>query len=178
MVMPMAVLVVSGAPLARRLGDMAGAMVEAGWDTYVIGTPASSVWIPPQVSAELGVRFDFRKPEHPKKTPGADVVVVCPATFNTVNKIALGLADNYAVSVVCEAIGGGTPTVVAPMVNQKLWGHFQWAVALEALRQADVRLMDPQNGRAEAEPVQSGTGDAIVAAFQPSWLVSAAGSLL
>jgi phosphopantothenoylcysteine synthetase/decarboxylase len=175
---PVVVLVVCGAPLTARIGDVVGALVSAGWETYVIGTPSASAWIDTDLASELEVRFDFREPGQPKSIPTPDVVAVCPATFNTVNKVVAGVADNYAVSFVCEAVGAGIPVVMAPMVNQKLWAHIQWKASLDVLRHANVRLLDPQSGDVDVKPVESGTGDAAVRAFKPSWLVSAAQAVL
>ena len=175
--MPVAVLVVCGAPLTGRLADMSSVMVDAGWRTHVIGTPSSSAWIDPRVAADMSIRFDFRGPHQEKKIQ-PDIVIVCPGTFNTINKVVAGLADNYAVSFICEAMGAGIPMVISPMVNNKLWAHLQWEASLDALRLAGVRLLDPQTGGIDVRPVQSGTGDTVVSYFQPSWLVAAAASMI
>jgi hypothetical protein len=48
-----------------------------------------------------------------------DVVLVCPATFNTVSRLALGIADTYTASALAEALGVGVPMFVVPMVNDR-----------------------------------------------------------
>lgn len=176
--MPKATLVICGAPLARRAGDLVDVMVSAGWETHVVGTPSSAAWVDSDLSMVLGIRFDFRTAGQQKSGPTPDVVVVCPATFNTVNKVVGGIADNYATSFICEAIGAGTPVLMMPMVNQKLWGHLQWGASLEALRRANVRLLDPLTGGTEVRPVKSGTGDIVVDDFQPSWILPALRAML
>ncbi|MEU7908991.1 flavoprotein [Actinoplanes sp. NPDC049118] len=176
--MPKAALVICGAPLARRVGDLADSMVSAGWEIQVVGTPSSASWIDAEVLTNLGVRFDFRTAGQQKSSPTPDVVAVCPATFNTVNKVVGGIADNYATSLICEAIGAGMPVLMAPMVNQKLWGHLQWSASLNALRRANVRLLDPLTGGIDVTPVKSGTGDIVADDFQPSWLLAALGAML
>jgi phosphopantothenoylcysteine synthetase/decarboxylase len=175
---PIAVLVVCGAPLTRRVGDLVDAMLSAGWETHVVGTPSSAAWIDADLATTLGVRFEFRAADQRKNVSQPDVVAVCPATFNTVNKVVGGIADNYATSLICEAIGAGTPVLIAPMVNQKLWAHLQWRASLRALRRANVRLLDPRTGRVDVKPVESGTGDVVVRDFQPSWLLSAVRAML
>jgi phosphopantothenoylcysteine decarboxylase len=170
--MAVVVLVVSGAPLAQRVGDMVRALTGASWETYVVGSPSSAAWIDVDTQSDLNMRFEFRKPTQGKRTPPADALVVCPATFNTTNKIAAGITDNYAVSLVCESIGETIPTVVAPMVNNKLWAHLSWQPTLNALVGAGVRLLDVQSGGSGTSPVQSGTGDQVVQLFQPTWLVN------
>lgn len=176
--MPKAVLVVCGAPLAQRVGDLVSSMVSAGWETQVVGTPSSAAWIDAELSIRLGVRFDFRTAGQQKSGLTPDIVAVCPATFNTVNKVVGGIADNYVTSYICEAIGARIPVLMAPMVNQKLWGHPQWSASLQALRRANVLLLDPLTGGTDVMPVKSGTGDTVVHDFQPSWLLAALHSLL
>ncbi len=171
--MPVVALVTCGAPLTRRIGDIVDAMHAVGWESHVVGTPTSAGWIDADVVDQLGVRFDFRVPDERKRMPPPDVVAVCPATFNTVNKVTSGIADNYATSLICEAIGARTPVLMAPMVNQKLWAHPQWVTSLNILLQANVRLLDLQSGDAGARPVDSGTGDAVVHDFRPVWLITA-----
>jgi Flavoprotein len=171
--MPVAALVVCGAPLTQRTDDMVRALLAAGWETRVVGTPSSKAWLDAAARVEFDIRFDFRSPDQAKRTGPVDAVIVCPATFNTLNKIVAGTADNYAVSFVCEAVGEGVPTVMVPMVNQKLWGHFGWRPALEALTRAGVKLLDIRTGTAGSGPVQSGTGEGVVQDFDPTWLVKA-----
>jgi phosphopantothenoylcysteine decarboxylase len=171
--MAIAVLLVCGAPLAQRVDDMVRTLTNASWETYVVGTPASEHWMDADTQRDLNVRFAFRQPKQAKRTPPPDALVVCPATFNTTNKITAGIADNYVVSLACESIGDGVPTVVAPMVNNKLWTHFRWQATLSALIEAGVYLLDVQTGSKGTSPVLSGTGDAVVQRFQPLWLVHA-----
>ena len=148
-------------------------MNEGGWDTYVIGTPASSAWISPDLTASLPVRFDFRTPSGEGRVPTPDVVAVCPATFNTANKVAAGIADNYATSFICESIGSGIPVTMFPLVNQKLWAHPRWADSLEWLRSAKVRLLDPRTGSDDLKPVESGAGEVVAQDFRTELLTSA-----
>jgi phosphopantothenoylcysteine synthetase/decarboxylase len=46
--------------------------------------------------------------------------------FNTVNKLAAGITDNYATGLLCEALASRTPITIAPMVNNRLWPHPAW----------------------------------------------------
>src|SRR5215469_13549919 len=56
--------------------------------------------------------------------PPDGLLLVAPCSFNSLNKLAHGIADNLALSVAAEAIGRGTPVVVAVSVNTPLceWG--------------------------------------------------------
>jgi phosphopantothenoylcysteine decarboxylase len=52
---------------------------------------------------------DQRQPGHAKRFPEPAHVVVCPATFNSVNKLAAGIMDTYAAGIMCEALASHTP---------------------------------------------------------------------
>jgi phosphopantothenoylcysteine synthetase/decarboxylase len=153
-------LVVCGAPLASRAGEVADALRE-GWSVSVVATDAAGQW--------------FAEPsEHDRPRP--HVVVACPLTFNTANKVAAGIMDTSAAGALCDALGAGVPVVVVPMVNNRLWGHPVWVSTLRMLAGAGVRFVDPRSGLVdEPAPVQSGTAPEVVAAFDPAWVVAAIG---
>ena len=65
--------------------------------------------------------------------PPRGVVLFAPCSFNSLNKLAHGIADNLALSVVAEAIGRRTPVIVAPSLNQPLLDHPQAQVSLRTL---------------------------------------------
>lgn len=179
--MPAVTLVVCGAPLARRAHDLVATLATAAWEVAVVGTPSAAAWVDvAAVTAVSGTppRFDYRSPSTQKGIGQPDAVAVCPATFNTVNKAAAGMADNLALGVICEAIGSGTPLVIAPMVNNKLWEHFAWGTALASLRRARAMFLDVRTGGSVPTAVPSGSGDAVVDGFDPAWLTSALGSMI
>lgn len=168
-------LVVCGAPLAARAQDVAKAAVEAGWEVSVTATAAALPWLDEDVIQRVvgrPHRTEFRSPEHPK-APRPPAVIACPITFNSLNKLVLGIADNYATSLLCESLGAGIPMVAVPMVNDRLWGHPTWDSNLAHLANAGVSLVDVRTGESELHPVPSGTGGAVVEAFDPSWVMNA-----
>jgi hypothetical protein len=63
--------------------------------------------------------------------PPRGVVLFAPCSFNSLNKLAHGIADNLALSVVAEAIGRGTPVIVAPSLNAPLLAHPQAQASLK-----------------------------------------------
>jgi phosphopantothenoylcysteine synthetase/decarboxylase len=66
--------------------------------------------------------------------PPADAIVVAPATINTVNKIAAGITDTWAVNVVVECMGLDVPIVIAPNVNPALGRHPRFRQNISELR--------------------------------------------
>ena len=167
-------LIVCGAPLTLRAPDLVRALLDDDWTVAVVATPSALAWIDgPTVEGLTGTlpRSEFRDPQQPKSGP-PDAVVVCPATFNTVNKAAVGAADTYALAQLCEALGEGVPVVAVPMVNNKLWGHPAWSRSLAVLESIGAELLNVHTGEHGAAVVQSGTADAVVAAFDPAWVIS------
>lgn len=154
---------------------MAARAVEAGWRVRVVATRSALSWVDDrQVEGVTGFRtlVEQRGPDEPKRFPTPARVVVCPATFNTVNKLVAGIMDGYAVGVACEALASGTPMTVVPMVSDRLWGHPAWERSLGTLAAAGVTFVDVHTGRSgRPTPVDAGSGPAAAAAFDPSWAV-------
>lgn len=65
----------------------------------------------------------------------------CPATFNTINKWAYGLADTLALALLTEAIGLGLPLVAAPALNSAQAAHPAFERSVAALREMGVTVL-------------------------------------
>ena len=66
-----------------------------------------------------------------------------PCGFNSLNKLAQGIADNLALSVAAEAIGRGTPVIVAPSLNAPLLNHPEAQASLWRLPNWGVTIVPP-----------------------------------
>jgi phosphopantothenoylcysteine decarboxylase/phosphopantothenate--cysteine ligase len=73
-----------------------------------------------------------------------DVLVVAPASANTLAKLAHGLADNLLTSA---ALAGTAPLVVAPAMNSHMYEHPATRANLELLRSRGARIVEPGTGR-------------------------------
>jgi len=139
--------VVCAAPAAYDAETFVKLAQDAGWRVCVIATPMGLRFIDAARLADLTgqpVRSRFRMPDEPNELPGADAVVVAPATFNTINKWAAGFADTFAVGLLCELLGFGVPIVAAPLLKDALARHPAFARNVQTLRGAGVRvLFDP-----------------------------------
>jgi phosphopantothenoylcysteine synthetase/decarboxylase len=87
--------------------------------------------------------------------PPYGLVLVAPCSFNSLNKLAGGIADTLAHSVVAEAIGRGTPVIVAIACNTPLWAHPRAKESAAALRRWGCTVLDPvvEAERTELAPV-------------------------
>jgi phosphopantothenoylcysteine synthetase/decarboxylase len=101
-----------------------------------------------------------------------DALVVCPATFNTINKVVAGASDNYALGAIARALSTSRRVLMAPLVSTKLWGHPVWQANLDALSTWGVAFIDVQTGASGTRPVPSGTGPDVSAGFEPNWIVA------
>ncbi|MGP8001340.1 MAG: flavoprotein [Streptosporangiaceae bacterium] len=141
-------VIVCGAPAASRVDEFVRLAQDAGWLVRVIATPMGERFIDAaQLAALTGdrVRSAFRMPDEPDELPATDAVVVAPATFNTVNKWAAGIADTFAVGLLCELTGLGVPIIAVPLVKDALARHVAFGTSLEVLRGMGVRVMfDPE----------------------------------
>src|SRR5437667_12574555 len=119
-------LVLSGTTTAARCPELLRGLVGLGFSTVIaIPTPNAARVIAPRDLAEVqGVQvvesyFDLAiRPRPPR-----GVVTFAPCSFNSLNKLAHGIADNLALSVVAEAIGRRTPVIVGPSLNAPLLTH-------------------------------------------------------
>ena len=158
-------VVVCGAPLATRAHDVVAHARRAGWDVSLIPTEAASGWLEHE-DAGTGPR------PRPCMRRRPDALLVCPLTFNSASKWAVGIADNRPLSVMCEALGAGIPIIAVPMVNETLWQHPAWAGHLQVLSDHGVVLVDPATGEPVPASVKHGTGDLVAAKFDPQKILA------
>ncbi len=84
--------------------------------------------------------------EHINLTRWAEVVVVCPATANTLNRFAAGLADDLA-GALFLAHDRRKPFLIAPAMNPAMWSHPATAAAVDKLKSWGVRFVPVGEGR-------------------------------
>jgi phosphopantothenoylcysteine synthetase/decarboxylase len=75
--------------------------------------------------------------------PPDGLVLVAPCSFNSLNKLAAGIADNLALSLATEAIGRRTPVVVAPSLNAPLLRHPRTSASMTTLREWGISIVEP-----------------------------------
>jgi phosphopantothenoylcysteine synthetase/decarboxylase len=141
-----AYLVLSGTTTAARCPELLHGLIQLGFGTvFVIPTPNASRVIAPRELADIQgaqvVESYFDLGIRPRPPHG--VVLFAPCSFNSLNKLAHGMADNLALSVVAEAIGRRTPVVVAPSLNQPLLNHPITQLSLRTLATWAVTVVPP-----------------------------------
>ena len=162
-------LIVTGAGTARRVPDLLGKLAHVGPPVVAIPTPNAArivscremVLALPDDGPHRVVESYFDEAILPR--PPFGLVLVAPCSFDSLNKLAQGIADNLALSVVSEAIGRRTPVIVAVSVNPPLWAHPRAQESARTLRSWGVEVLDPVP---QGEALTMASDDAMLAAVR------------
>lgn len=76
--------------------------------------------------------------------PREDVVLVVPCTFNTLNKIAEGIADSYPLTIIANAIGAKRKVIIALSMSESLWNHPKVADSIKILQGWGCYIIYPE----------------------------------
>lgn len=93
----------------------------------------TSLW-EPKDEVEIG---------HIQLSRAADFVLVCPATADLLAKMAAGIADDLATTLL---LATDKPVVVAPAMNVRMWLHPATQRNIAQLENDGVRIIDPAEG--------------------------------
>jgi len=102
----------------------------------------TSLWATGDESASADASADSSI-AHIAEAQWADVLVVAPATANTIAKFAHGMADDFLTTMYLATLA---PVLVAPAMNVNMWDHPATQANLETLRQRGVRVVEPDSG--------------------------------
>jgi Flavoprotein len=131
-----------------------------GWDTWLIPTPAAVDFLDIRTLQELTghpVRARYRRPGEAGKLPPADAIIVAPATYNTINKWAAGIADTFALGLLAELTPLGIPVVVLPFINSALAANRALRSSVADLRADGVQVLLGPGGFEPHPPGTAGT---------------------
>ena len=139
-------LVLSGTTTAARCPELLRGLLAQGFRTVIaLPTPNASRTIAARQLADVAgvhvVESYFDLAIWPQ--PPVGVVLFAPCSFNSLNKLAHGIADSLALSVTAAAIGRRSPVVVAPSLNQALLDHPQAQASLRTLPAWGVTIVPP-----------------------------------
>lgn len=154
-------IVVCAAGPAADVTQLITTATQQSWTTTVTATPSALDFTDAEAIERLTgypVRSTYRSSDRTHRSlPAADALIIAPATYNSVNKIALGIADNYALTAVAELIGRQVPTVVVPFVNAALAARAPFQRAVADLRDERVRVFLGTDDGWEPHPPGSGS---------------------
>ncbi|WP_020672689.1 flavoprotein [Amycolatopsis nigrescens] len=131
----------------RFVTELAEPAVALGWRPAITLTPTAARWLEStgqlgklRALSDLAVRSESRLPGEPRPHPDPDVFVFAPASANSVAKLALGIADNQALTVLGDVLGDPRVTIVLGyQVQDSRLRHPAWQGHLDTLASAGVQ---------------------------------------
>lgn len=143
---------ITGGIAAYKSASFARLLIKNGYDVRVIMTASAQAFITPLTlqaltgnpvhidlldeTAELGMG-------HIELAKWADLLIIAPATANTIAKLAMGIADDL-LTTVCLATAA--LILVAPAMNQQMWQHPSVKLNLQTLTDYDYEIIQPASG--------------------------------
>lgn len=150
--MPNLVLGVSGSIAAYRAADLARDLMRAGFTVRVCLTDAAQKFVTPilfeTLTGQPCLIEVFDEPErgrmaHLDWARQADLLLLAPASANTINKIANGIADDM-LSTIALAFEG--PMIVAPAMNPAMYAHPETQASMAKLAARAAAIIEPVEG--------------------------------
>jgi len=145
------VLGVSGSIAAYKAAFLIRLLVKEGAEVKVLMTPAAHDFVTPLTLSTLSrnpVLTEFAKPEgqwnnHVELGLWGDVLVIAPATANTLAKMAHGIADNLLLAAYLSA---RCPVFFAPAMDLDMWKHPATQNNLKCLKDRGNHIIEPTYG--------------------------------
>jgi len=151
---------VTGGVAAYRVVDLVRQLIRHGAHVRVVMSEKAAELISPEIFEWASGRRPITKftgrAEHISVCSRADILVVAPATANTIGKIAHGVADTTVTLCAMAALGGGARVVLVPSMNYALWSSPFFSESLDKLRSRGVIIVEPviEEGKAKIPPVE------------------------
>src|SRR3954465_11846022 len=128
--------------LLRKAGHQVTPVLTRGGEHFVtamsLGTLSGSA-----VHTSLWELKDEVEIGHIQLSRSADVLLVCPATADLLAKMAAGIADDLATTLL---LATDKPVVVAPAMNVRMWLHAATQRNIAQLKADGVTVIDPAEG--------------------------------
>jgi phosphopantothenoylcysteine decarboxylase/phosphopantothenate--cysteine ligase len=150
---PNVLFLLSGSIACYKACGVISRLTQSGVTVQTVATPAALNFIGAATLEGLSGRPVFRDLwetgralDHIELARAADLALVCPATANTVNRLAAGLADDPVGALFLAWELKKKPWWLAPAMNHRMWQHPATVASLEKLRDWGVRVLDPIEG--------------------------------
>lgn len=118
------------------------------------------------VITEMFAPTDDPEIKHIQIAQAIDLLIVAPATANTLAKFANGIADDFLSTLY---ISTAAPVLVAPAMNVEMWAHPATQENVKRLRERGVRFVDPGEGYLACRTVGAGRLAEPVEIVQRAW---------
>lgn len=154
---------ITGSIAAYKSAFLARLLVKQGAEVQVIMTPSATEFITPLTMATLTGRpvlINFFEKSagstwnsHVELGLWADLMLIAPASANTLSKMANGIADNLLLTTFlsCRA-----PVMVVPAMDMDMYAHPATEASLNKLQSWDVEVIEPGSGELASHLVGQG----------------------
>ena len=145
-------LIVGGGIAAFKALELTRALRKAGASVTPVLTASGAQFVTPLSLAALAASpvhselFDLDAEAamgHIELSRANDLVVVCPATANLLARMAGGLADDLATTLL---LATDKPVLALPAMNVRMWQHAATVANVATLRSRGVTVVDPDDG--------------------------------
>ncbi len=139
---------ISGGIAAYKICELIRMYKRANAEVLVVCTPNALNFVTKLTLENLSKNpvaveeFNIEKfnPEHISYADKADIMVIAPATANTISKIATGVCDNLLTSIACAFT---KPMIIAPAMNCNMWEN---PIIQQNLSKLNVEILEPESG--------------------------------
>ncbi len=139
---------ISGGIAAYKICELIRMYKRANAEVLVVCTPNALNFVTKLTLENLSKNpvaveeFNVEKfnPEHISYADKADIMVIAPATANTISKIATGVCDNLLTSIACAFT---KPMIIAPAMNCNMWEN---PIIQQNLSKLNVEILEPESG--------------------------------
>lgn len=152
MLVPRILLVVGGGIAAYKSCELVRLIRKGGGEVTCVLTEGGSHFVTAMSLAALSGNqvhtslWDLKNEVemgHIELSRQADLIVVCPATADLMAKMAAGIADDLATTLI---LATDKPVLAVPAMNVRMWQHAATRRNVDWLRQAGVHVMEPDEG--------------------------------
>ncbi|MFL2834334.1 MAG: bifunctional phosphopantothenoylcysteine decarboxylase/phosphopantothenate--cysteine ligase CoaBC [Alphaproteobacteria bacterium] len=145
-------LIITGGIASYRALDLIREIKRSGDDVTCVMTKSACEFIQPisfaalsknKVYTELFGLNNESEIGHINLSREADLIVIVPATANTLYKIANGVADDLASTIM---LASNKPTLIAPSMNVKMWENQNTVANILKLKEQGMQFVGPNKG--------------------------------
>lgn len=156
------VLAITGGIAAYKSAIFARLLIKSGFEVRVIMTTGAQAFITPLTlqaltGNEVHISLLDEKAEagmgHIELAKWADLIIIAPASANTLARLAMGMADDL-LTTVCLATAA--PVIIAPAMNQQMWAHPAVNLNVQTLRDMNYQIIQPASGEQACGDVGAG----------------------
>lgn len=145
-------LIVTGGIAAYKALELVRLLKRQGVAVRAVMTKSATEFVTPLSMGVItedqvyGDMFDLKEEReigHIQLSRQADLIVICPATANILAKMAAGISDDLATTIL---LATDKPVLAVPAMNVRMWNHKATQRNLTQLRADGITIMEPDEG--------------------------------